>query len=100
MAENISPSQKARPADDFLRLQDLWALFLPKWYWFVLSVCVALGVAVFYLVSTPPLYTRTASILIMGAELNDALIAMRAESARRKKNTGGERISGGEEKNL
>ena len=64
MAENISPSQKARPADDFLRLQDLWALFLPKWYWFVLSVCVALGVAVFYLVSTPPLYTRTASILI------------------------------------
>lgn len=64
MAENISPSQKARPADDFLRLQDLWALFLPKWYWFVLSVCVALGVAVFYLLSTPPLYTRTASILI------------------------------------
>lgn len=42
----------------------------------------------------------TAIVLIMGAELNDALIAMRAESARRKKNTGGERISGGEEKNL
>lgn len=64
MAEIISTPQKPRPADDFLRLQDLWALFLSKWYWFVLSVCVALGVAVFYLVSTPPLYTRTASILI------------------------------------
>lgn len=64
MAEIISTPQKPRPADDFLRLQDLWALFLPKWYWFVLSVCVALGVAVFYLLSTPPLYTRTASILI------------------------------------
>lgn len=53
-----------RPADDFIRIQDLWGLFIPKWYWFVLSVAIAVSVAVLYLLSTPPVYTRTASILI------------------------------------
>ncbi|MDR0940268.1 MAG: polysaccharide biosynthesis tyrosine autokinase [Mediterranea sp.] len=54
----------ARPANDFVRLQDLWGMFLPKWHWFALSLLVALAVAAFYLLSTPPVYTRTASVLI------------------------------------
>lgn len=46
------------------RLQDLWGMFIPKWYWFVISLGGALSVAVLYIMVTPPLYTRTASILI------------------------------------
>ena len=50
--------------DDFIRIQDLFYLCLGKWYWFVLSLVIILGIAVAYLLVTPPVYTRTASLLI------------------------------------
>lgn len=53
-----------KPADDFMRIQDLWGMFVPKWYWFAGSLFITLGVAVLYLLSTPPIYTRTAAILV------------------------------------
>lgn len=37
---------------------------LRYWPWFVLSVGVIMGAVVLYLLSTPPVYTRTASILV------------------------------------
>lgn len=46
---------------------DFQALFfqcLDNWYWFVLSLLVTFSVAIFYLLSTPPVYQRKASILI------------------------------------
>lgn len=49
---------------DFIRIQDLFYLCLSKWYWFVLSLLVCVGTAVYYLLITPPVYTRTASLLI------------------------------------
>lgn len=61
----MSTNQK-RPtqADDFIRIQDLLYLCLAKWKWFVLSLAVTVGIAVFYLLRTPAVYTRTASVLI------------------------------------
>ena len=53
-----------KPADDFIRIQDLWGLFVPKWRWFVLSLFVTMSVAVLYLMSTPAIYTRSAAILV------------------------------------
>lgn len=53
-----------KPADDFIRIQDLWGMFIPKWYWFLLSLSVSLAVATLYLLSTPPVYTRSAAILV------------------------------------
>lgn len=50
--------------DEFIRIQDLFYLCLRKWYWFILSLAVCLSVAVWYLLTTPPVYTRTASMLI------------------------------------
>ena len=64
MAIQNTPANKPKQVDDFLRLQDLFYLCLGKWYWFVISLAVALGVAVFYLLTTPPVYTRSASLLI------------------------------------
>lgn len=49
---------------DFIRIQDLFYLCLGKWHWFVVSLAVCLGIAVWYLLTTPPVYTRSASILI------------------------------------
>lgn len=62
-----SQSQNNRPApkaDDFIRIQDLYYLCLARWKWFVISLVVCLGIAGIYLLKTPPVYTRTASILI------------------------------------
>ena len=56
--------KKPAAADDFIRIQDLLYLCLAKWQWFVLSLAVTVGIAVFYLLRTPPVYTRTASVLI------------------------------------
>lgn len=62
MVEKKTPVGK--PADDFIRIQDLWSMFVPKWYWFAISLFITLTIAVLYLLSTPPIYTRTAAILV------------------------------------
>ena len=76
MATQSNITSKFKQADDFLRIQDLFYLCLNKWYWFVISLAVTIGVAVIYLLTTPPVYTRTASLLIKedskGNSLSDA----------------------------
>ena len=63
--EIIQSSGKAvRPHNDPMRLQDLINLCLAKWPWFVLSVLVCVGLSVAYLLRTPPVYTRSATLLI------------------------------------
>ena len=58
--KNTKPGQP----DDFLRIQDLLFLCLARWRWFVLSLVVTVGAATVYLLRTPAVYTRTASVLI------------------------------------
>ena len=58
--KNTKPGQP----DDFLRIQDLLYLCLARWKWFVLSLAITTGVAAVYLLCTPAVYTRTASVLI------------------------------------
>lgn len=47
-----------------ISFQDLFALFIGKWKWFVISLVIFVSMAVIYLLVTPPLYTRSASLLI------------------------------------
>lgn len=54
----------AAQTDDFLKIQDLVYLCLSKWKWFVCSLLLTLGGAAFYLLKTPPVYTRSAQIQI------------------------------------
>lgn len=63
MATQNNPT-RPKQADDFIRIQDLFYLCLNKWYWFVISLVVTVGVAIIYLLTTPPVYTRSASLLI------------------------------------
>ena len=76
MATQNNITTKPKQADDFLRIQDLFYLCLNKWYWFAISLAVTIGVAVVYLLTTPPVYTRSASLLIKedskGNSLGDA----------------------------
>lgn len=64
MSETQQHSRPTAKADDFIRIQDLYYLCLAKWRWFILSLVVCLGIAFIYLLKTPPVYTRTASLLI------------------------------------
>ena len=61
---NVSKNQNVADDQDALRIQDLMYLCLAKWKWFVLSLAVCIGLAVVYILRTPPVYTRTASVLI------------------------------------
>lgn len=63
MAINQKNTKPGQP-DDFLRIQDLLYLCLARWKWFVLSLVVTIGVATVYLLRTPAVYTRTASVLV------------------------------------
>lgn len=47
-----------------LTLHDLLQMVLANWYWFALSVLICLGMAYYYLASTPKIYSRTATILV------------------------------------
>ena len=47
-----------------LTFNEIWALCLSHWRWFVLSVAVCLAAAVLYILMTPPVYTRSASVLV------------------------------------
>ena len=55
---------KAGQAENFFNLRDLMFSCLDKWHWFVITLGIALGIAAYYLLSTSPVYTRTASVLI------------------------------------
>ena len=47
-----------------VNITDIILLTLRRWPWIVLSLAVCLGAAIFYLLRAPPVYTRTASIVI------------------------------------
>lgn len=60
----IQNNTRPRQTDDFIRIQDLLYLCLSKWYWFIISLAVTIGVATAYLLTTPPVYNRSAALLI------------------------------------
>lgn len=53
-------------------------LFLSRWYWFLLSVVIALGLGVFYLLKTGPVYTRSTKLLIKNDDKNSGNSTMQA----------------------
>lgn len=59
-----------------INFRNLFYLCVSKWYWFVISLAIVIGLAVIYLLTTPPIYTRSASLLIKedgkGNSISDA----------------------------
>lgn len=50
--------------ENLLSFKDIISLYLSKWYWFVISMAVCLAVALIVYKYTPPVYTRSTSIII------------------------------------
>lgn len=47
------PVQSDADVETTIGLTDLWSMCITRWYWFLLSLVVALVVAVVYLMSAP-----------------------------------------------
>ena len=58
MENNASTQQQS------LSFTELWALCLSHWRWFVLSLAICLFGAALYILKTPPVYTRSAAVLV------------------------------------
>ena len=59
--DNITPSQETKNGVDIV---DVLYLCLDRWYWFVVSVLLFLGLGMYMILRTPPVYNRYASVLI------------------------------------
>ena len=52
-------------ADSTITVTDLWNLCVARWRWFIVSVVLCMVVAVYYLMTTPYIYTRYATIMVL-----------------------------------
>ena len=62
----------ATDEDDSINIQQLVQLCVSNWYWFLASIIVALALAAAYILTTQPVYTRKASVLIKDGVTNSA----------------------------
>lgn len=56
--------RRKRQNENVLPIRDLLFHCFAKWYWFAISLAVTMSMAVIYILSTPPIYVRSAEILI------------------------------------
>ncbi|MDD7717669.1 MAG: GNVR domain-containing protein, partial [Bacteroidales bacterium] len=59
--------------EDFVKLQQWLSLCISKWHWFLTSMIVVGGLAVLYVLTTTPTYTRKMSILIKDDDASSSL---------------------------
>ena len=58
-----------------LNIQDFLYLCAAKWYWFLISFILMLGLACLYILCSQPVYTRQASISLKDEDNNSSLSA-------------------------
>lgn len=59
-----APAANQADEEGAFNLRDFFILCLNKWRWFAVSILIFLCLGVFYILSTPKTYTRTASVMI------------------------------------
>ncbi len=72
----MTTQNSTRPKDeDFFQLQDLLYYCILKWHWLAISLCFAIIIAILYIKITPPIYTRTAAVVIKDESKGSSLSA-------------------------
>lgn len=59
--------------EDSINLQQLIQLCTANWYWFLISLLIALALAGVYILKTQPVYTKYASVLIKDNDTNSSM---------------------------
>ncbi|MDO4510836.1 MAG: polysaccharide biosynthesis tyrosine autokinase [Bacteroidales bacterium] len=67
------PNTENSKNEDFAKLQEWFYMCVNKWHWFLISFFVVGAIAVFYVMTTTPTYTRKASILIKDDDAANSL---------------------------
>ena len=62
MANNVP--QKAPVKRDEVLLQDIFSIYLSNWKWILLSLFICLAIGTYHILTTPPSYKCTSSLLI------------------------------------
>ncbi|MCI6143725.1 MAG: Wzz/FepE/Etk N-terminal domain-containing protein, partial [Bacteroidales bacterium] len=57
-------NNRMQEKEEGFKLVDYWIIFVNNWYWFLLSVLIALGLAVLKILRTTPIYNSTTQLLI------------------------------------
>ena len=66
--KTTSANQTEQQNEQSIDIKAIFYLCLSNWYWFLISVVVALVIATFYLHKTTPVYTRSAKLLVKSDE--------------------------------
>ena len=53
-----------RDHEEVMNWEQFSGIFLSRWYYFIASTLIALGIAVYYIMQSTPIYTRNAQLLI------------------------------------
>lgn len=61
------------PKDDIL-LQDIFSIYISKWKWILLSVLLCLGIGIYHILTTAPMYKVTSSVLLKQDKDGQALL--------------------------
>ena len=64
MADNNNIVRSTQDSQETFNFRDFLTKCLSKWYWFVISVVLCMGIATVYIVKTPKVYTRSSTVLI------------------------------------
>lgn len=56
--------QKIEKDEEFINFSELWIILRRRWWWIPISLVVSLSLAFVYILRTPSVYTRKASVLI------------------------------------
>lgn len=70
---NNSKANNQQSNDEGINFQDLLYLCVKNWYWFLISLLIALSLGVMYITMTQPVYTRQASLLIRDDDKNQSI---------------------------
>ena len=72
-----SAQNRTEQNEETLNLKDFLFMCLAKWRWFVVSLILTLSIAVFYILKTQPVYTRSSQVMIKsdskGSSISNAM---------------------------
>ena len=87
--QNKLKNKQSEDSGSFLNIMDIIGLCISNWFWFAICLSVTWGAALIYLRMTPPVYTRSTSIVVKEDANNQALndIFSRTRYGRRNAST-------------
>lgn len=72
MEEATEKDSKITPSNQ-VKITDVLFITLKRWPWLLLSLALCVGAALYYVLRTPPMYTRTASIVIKSSSTGKSI---------------------------